>query len=50
MKEQYIDEILQYVNEQDEKQVKCMAELSRIIDKTKLIYVLTFVSKMFGSR
>ena len=49
MKEQYIQEIIQYVNAQDEEQVKCLAELSHIIDKTKLIYILTFITKVFGS-
>lgn len=50
MKEQYIQEIIQYVNAQDEDHVKCLAELSHIVDKTKLIYILTFLTKMFGSR
>lgn len=50
MKEKYIAEILQYVNNQDEQQIKMLAELSRIIDTSKLIYILTFVTKLFGSR
>ena len=50
MKDQYIAEIVKYVNAQDEKQVKRLAELSRIVDKTSLIYILAFVAKMFGSR
>ena len=49
MKEKYITEIMQYVNAQDEQQIRCLAELSRIVDKTRLIYILTFVTKMFGS-
>ena len=50
MKEKYIAEIFQYVNDQDEKQIKWLAELTHVVDKSKLIYVLTFVTKLFGSR
>ena len=50
MKEKYIDEILRYVNKQDENHIKTLAELSRIVDRSKLIYILTFVTKLFGSR
>ena len=50
MKDQYIAEIVQYVNAQDENHVRCLAELSRVVDKAKLTYILTFLVKMFGSR
>lgn len=49
MKEKYITEILQYLNSQDESQIKCLAELTHIIDTNKLIYIITFVKKLFGS-
>ena len=47
MKEDYINEIMQYVNAQDEKQIQCLAELSRIVDRSRLIYILTFAQKLF---
>ena len=50
MKEEYINEILNYVNAQDEQLIQRLAELSRIVDKAKLIYILAFVGKLFGSR
>ena len=50
MKEEYITEIVNYVNAQDEQLIQRLAELSRIVDKTRLIYILTFVGKLFGSR
>ena len=50
MKEEYITEIVNYVNAQDEQLIQRLAELSRIVDKAKLIYILTFVGKLFGSR
>ena len=50
MKEKYIAEIIQYVNNQDEQQIRWLAELTHIIDTSKLIYILTFVTKLFGSR
>ena len=50
MKEEYITEILNYVNAQDEQLIQRLAELSRIVDKTRLIYILAFVGKLFGSR
>ena len=50
MKEEYITEILNYVNAQDEQLIQRLAELSRIVDKAKLIYILAFVGKLFGSR
>ena len=50
MKEKYIEEIMQYVNSQDEQGVKCLAEMSHIVDKTRLLYIFTFVTKLFGSR
>ena len=50
MKDEYIAEIIQYVNNQDEQQIKWLAELTHIIDTSKLIYILTFASKLFGSR
>lgn len=49
MKEKYIAEIIQYVNAQDESQIKRLAELTHIVDKNRLIYILTFVKKLFGS-
>ena len=48
MKEEYISEIVQYLDSQDEIQVKCLAELSRFIDANRLIYIITFVKKLFG--
>lgn len=48
MKEKYIEEIIQYVNAQDESQVKGLAELTRIVDKSRLIYIIALVSKLFG--
>lgn len=50
MKEEYITEIVNYVNAQDEQLIQRLAELSRIVDKAKLIYILEFVGKLFGSR
>ena len=50
MKEKYIDEILQYVNSQDEKQLEWLAEMSHYVDNNRLLYIFTFVSKLFGSR
>ena len=50
MREEYITEILNYVNAQDEQLIQRLAELSRIVDKTRLIYILAFVGKLFGSR
>ena len=50
MKEEYITEIVNYVNAQDEQLIQRLAELSRIVDKARLIYILTFVGKLFGSR
>lgn len=49
MKEQYITEIVQYVTAQDEKHIKCLAELTHLVDNKRLTYILTFVSKLFGS-
>lgn len=49
MKEKYIAEILQYVNSQDESSVKALAELTHFVDKSKLLYIITFVKKLFGS-
>lgn len=49
MKEKYIHEILQYVNAQDETQLKWLAEMSRYVDSKRLLYIFTFVSKLFGS-
>ena len=50
MKEKYIAEILQYVDAQDEKQLKCLAEMSHYVDSSRLLYIFTLVSKLFGSR
>ena len=50
MKEEYITEIVNYVNAQDEQLIQRLAELSRIVDKARLIYILAFVGKLFGSR
>lgn len=50
MKEQYIAEIVQYVNEQDEKNIKWLAELTHLVDANRLTYILTFVGKLFGGR
>ena len=50
MKETYIEEIINYVNSQDEKQIKWLAEMTHYIDESKLIYILTFIQKLFGSR
>lgn len=49
MREKYISEILQYVNAQDETQLKWLAEMSHYVDKSKLLYIFTFVSKLFGN-
>ena len=49
MKEQYLSEIMQYVNEQDETQLKWLAEMSHYVDRNRLQYIFTFVSKIFGS-
>ena len=49
-KAEYINEILNYVNAQDDQQIQRLAELSRIVDKTRLIYIIAFVGKIFGSR
>ena len=48
MKEEYIAEIVQYLDSQDEIQVKCLAELSHFVDTNRLIYIITFVKKLFG--
>lgn len=48
MKEEYIAEIVRYLDSQDEIQVKCLAELSRFVDKSRLIYIITFCTKLFG--
>ena len=50
MKEKYINEILEYVNSRDEQQLKWLAEMSRYVDNNRLLYIFTFVSKLFGSR
>ena len=50
MKERYVAEIIQYLDSQDENQVKGLAELTHIIDKSRLIYIIAFVNKLFGSR
>lgn len=50
MKEQYIEEIMQYVYAQDDQAVKWLAEMSHFVDKAKLSYIFTFVTKLFGSR
>lgn len=50
MKEKYIAEITHYVNAQEEEHIKCLAELTHIVDKNRLIYILTFIKKLFGSR
>ena len=49
-KTEYINEILNYVNAQDEELIQRLAELSRIVDKARLTYILAFVGKIFGSR
>ena len=49
MKEKYITEIMQYVNAQDETQLRCLAEMSHYVDKSRLQYIFTFVSRLFGS-
>ena len=49
MKEKYLSEIMQYVNSQDETQLKWLAEMSHYVDKNKLLYIFTFVSKLFGN-
>ena len=49
MKEKYVQEIIEYLDTQEESQVKGLAELSRFIDKNRLIYIITFVNKLFGS-
>ena len=50
MKEKYLKEIMQYLNDQDEEGVKWLAEMSHIVDKTRLLYIFTLVTKLFGSR
>ena len=49
MKDKYIAEILQYVNSQDESLIKGLADLTHFVDRSKLIYIITFVNKLFGS-
>ena len=49
-KSEYINEILNYVNAQDDQLIQRLAELSRIVDKARLTYILAFVGKLFGSR
>ena len=49
-KTEYINEILNYVNAQDEELIQRLAELSRIVDKARLTYILAFGGKIFGSR
>ena len=50
MREKYIAEITQYVNAQEEDHVRCLAELTHVVDKARLLYVLTFIQKLFGRR
>lgn len=50
MKDKYINEILEYVNSRDEQQLKWLAEMSHYVDNNRLLYIFTFVSKLFGSR
>ena len=50
MREKYIEEIMQYLNAQDEQEIKYLAEMSHIVDKARLLYIFTFVTKLFGSR
>ena len=50
MREKYIEQIMQYVNAQDEQSVKWLAEMSHFVDKSRLLYIFTFVTKLFGSR
>lgn len=49
MKEKYISEIMQYVNEQNETQLKWLAEMSHYVDSKRLAYIFAFVSKLFGA-
>ena len=49
MKDEYINEILNYVNAQDDQAIQCLAELSRIVDKSRLTYILALIGKLFGS-
>lgn len=49
MKEKYMQEILQYLNTQDETQLGWLAEMSHYVDKKRLLYIFTFVKKLFGS-
>ena len=47
MKEKYIQEIIDFLNAQDESHVKGLAELSRIVDRKRLAYIITFAEKFF---
>lgn len=49
MKEKYVAEIIQYLNEQDEIHVKGLAELSHFMSNNRLTYIIEFVNKLFGS-
>lgn len=49
MKEQNLTEIMQFISTQSETNIERMAEITRFIDENKLLYILTFINKMFGS-
>ena len=49
MKEKHIEEIMQYLNEQDEQAIKWLAEMSHFVDKSRLLYIFTFATRLFGS-
>ena len=49
MKEKYIEEIMQYLDAQDEQAIKWLAEMSHFVDKSRLLYIFTFATKLFGS-
>ena len=47
MKEKYIQEIVEYLKAQDERLVQGLAELSRIVDRKRLEYIVAFAKKYF---
>ena len=48
MKEQNLSEIMQFIAAQSENNIERIAEITRFIDENKLLYILTFINKMFG--
>ena len=50
MREKNLEEIMQYLNNQDEQAIEWLAKMSHFVDKARLLYIFTFASKLFGSR